>query len=133
MPATYGGWHFTLSPLSASCSDTGSHFTLSIRRLHSCVFSAFRFRLISSILRMVSGWISRHHWFSVIPPCSPTLLPSLHLQSCRYLWRRYSLIVRRPHSMIRHAPPKKSLQATRDGDLSSAIADDVTNPACLSC
>jgi hypothetical protein len=29
-------------------------------------------------------------------------------------------------------PPNKSLQATRDGALSSAIAEDVIRPACLS-
>jgi hypothetical protein len=28
--------------------------------------------------------------------------------------------------------PNKSLQATRDGRFSSAVADDVINPTCLS-
>ena len=34
---------------------------------------------------------------------------------------------------MRGLPSNKSLQATRDGGSSSAIAEDVISPACLSC
>jgi|GEM_PF-1824423 hypothetical protein len=34
--------------------------------------------------------------------------------------------------MIKYDAPNKSLQATRDGVSGSAIAEDVTSPACLS-